>query len=175
MSNMNIAEANEMLMGIQNSKFNTVPGQAGCPTKESQRTAKAPSLQPCFNLRYGDSKEDRVETEDYEIMIIEAINPYTNVSLEDLTIVSLTLRYLHEGAEVDVPVAQYTNEKLADLTPSKMINFGLLGPNESSSREVVLGTFRTAPGDYLIKLECSYSVRFEQGGEDVFVIPVGLS
>ncbi len=175
MSRKNVAEANEMLMGIQSAKHHMVQGQAGCPTKESQRTAKAPSLQPCFNLRYGDSKADRIETEDYEIMVIEAINPYNNVSLEDLTIVSLTLRYLFDGAEVDVPIAQYTNERLADLTPSKMINFGLLGPNESSSREIVLGTFRTAPGDYLIKLECSYSVRFEQGGEDVFVIPVGLS
>jgi hypothetical protein len=74
-----------------------------------------------------------------------------------------------------VPVAQYTNEKLAVLTPSHMIAFGTLGPHSSLSREVVLGTFRTPPGDYRIKLECAYSVKFDQYDRDAFTITIGAS
>ena len=175
MSEDRYAEANEMLTAICSEKANIVRGLSGCPMSEDETTVEPPRLQPCFTLRWGDGKEDRIETEDYEIMCIEALNPYVNVTLEDLTIINLELKYLHDGKEVDIPVAQYTNEKLADLTPSKMIRFGDLGPNSSNSREVVLGTFRTAPGDYRINLECCYSVKFDQTDSDAFTIPVGKS
>ena len=169
-----IKKANNMLLEVQESKFTRVLGHAGC-SEEKEGGVAFPELQPCFSLKYGDGKEDRIETEDYEIMTLEVHNPYTNVSLEDLTIVSLSLRFLHKGKEVEVPTAQYTKEKLADLTPSKMISYGTLAPGQSLTREIVLGTFRTAPGDYTIKLESCYSIRFEQESKDSFVIPVGLS
>ncbi len=172
MSQKLINKANEALLGVKKSHL--IRG-GGCPTKESQKTVQTPRLQPCFYLYYGNGKEDRIETEDYEIMMLEAVNPYNNVTMENLTVVSLSLKYLHEGKEVAVPVAQYTNEKLADLTPSRMITFGTLGPNESLRREVVLGTFRTPPGDYRINLEYVCSVSFNQHDKDMFTISIGVS
>ncbi len=175
MSNDRIPEANKMLLEICSQKANVIKGASNCPTSEDEVAVEPPRLQPCFTLRWGDGKEDRIETEDYEIMCIEATNPYVNVTMEDLTIINLELKYLHEGKEVAVPIAQYTNKSLADLTPSRMIRFGDLGPNSSNNREVVLGTFRTAPGNYKINLECCYSVKFDKTDTDSFTIPIGRS
>lgn len=168
-------EANEILLKDCSQKANVVRGTSNCPTREDELTVEPPRLQPCFTLRWGDGKKDRIETEDYEILCIEATNPYVNVTLSDLTIIILELKFLHEGKEVDVPIAQFTTEKLADLTPSNMIHYGDLGPNSSEFREVVLGTFRTAPSDYKINLACSFSVKFDQTNSDSFTIPIGTS
>ena len=140
----------------------------------------APSAAPCFTLHWGDGESDRIESEDYEILTLVAHNPYPDVTFLKVVVTALKLHYLHEGTAVHIPRAEYTGEPLAELTPTHMVGFGDLAPfgAESGSkiaRELVLGTFRTAPGEYQIEISYSYSMKFEQTYRDEATISLGLS
>lgn len=175
MSTRKINAANKDLLEINGKKEEVVRGNADCFKKTDASIPKI-EIQPCFELKYGDAKGDQIESEDYEVMTISAVNPYSDVLFEDLTIISLNLKYIDGKKEVDVPTTSFEPfEPLIEITPSRMIGFGDLKAGDTLSREVVLATFRTRPGDYAINLECSYEIRFTQAGTDKFTIPVSKS
>ncbi|GAG05836.1 unnamed protein product, partial [marine sediment metagenome] len=99
-----------------------------------------PEIRPCFTLNWGDGPSDRIETDDVEVLCLTASNPYTNVTLKNVTAFLIIL------SSTGFP------DKLPDGTPSVMIKpysmicFGDLAPcghnnsevPSSVSREIVL-------------------------------------
>ncbi len=151
----------------------------GGPKRSGGAIAPDP-LALCFTLHWGDGETDRIESEDYEILTLVAHNPYRNVTFLNVVVTALRLRYLYEGTAVAVPRAEYIDAPLIDLTPSHMVGFGDLAPFDAAggtrvARELVLGTFRTAPGKYQIDISYRYSVKFDQTYRDEAVLTVGLS
>lgn len=139
-----------------------------------------PDAAPCFSLRWGDGPSDQIESEDYEILTLAAHNPYRDISFLNLIVTSLKLRFLHNGTAVSVPTVAFTNEPLIELTPSRMVHFGNLVPvsaerNSTVARELVLSTFRTAPGNYELEIEFDYTIKYAYEYRDQAIIQVSVS
>lgn len=110
-----------------------------------------PKIVPCLHLRWGDSLQDHLETDDTEVMCITVCNPYFNVMLKDFT---LHLEVFTAGG-AQVPT-QADGQPSVMIRPQFNICFGDIEPcnlqviNEKScvSREVVLINRGAIPGKY---------------------------
>jgi hypothetical protein len=50
------------------------------------QTVEEPKIVPCLRLRWGDSPQDHLETDDTEVLCITVCNPYSNVVLKDFNL-----------------------------------------------------------------------------------------
>ena len=68
--------------------FQTVLEQIICNPGRTQpcQQVEQPKLAPCLHLKWGDGPDDRIETDDWEILCISACNPYSNVTLKNFTV-----------------------------------------------------------------------------------------
>ncbi|MEQ1559026.1 MAG: hypothetical protein ABL933_08850 [Methyloglobulus sp.] len=156
------------LGGFQTVLENIICASTGAP---GCAPAKLPELRPCFHIKWGDSNKDQIESEDFEVLCIEARNPYTNVVLKDVTVIIGVV--VHKNG---MPV-----EKLPDGTPSILLKpdaqicFGDLevcdptGKDDRSvSREVVLKTANAVPGDYSLLIAVCFGIEYQQVVEERF-------
>jgi len=144
-----------------------------CTSATRCQTIALPEILPCFQLHWGDGQQDRLETQDEEILYITAYNRYANVTFKDLTVV---ISEVTQGNGEAVPRAPDRETPAVFISPS-MIHFGDLppcAPQEqdelaSISRELVFLS-RVAPaGDYLFKIAYCYSIEFNNlQGVDAF-------
>lgn len=140
------------------AKSVTVPGRF-CEQQDCG-PVDLPSVQPCFQLKWGDGPRDQIETEDCEYLCLTACNPYSNVTFKNLTIV-VSLIVGPDGLPKPLPDGTLS----VDLTPSEEICFGDLGPCSPDSascvsREVVLKTQGAVEGHYFLVILLSYEVCF---------------
>jgi hypothetical protein len=133
-----------------------------------------PPIKPCFEIKWGDGPEDRIETDDVELLCITAINPYSNVTIKNL-IAIITMVTTSDNNVVPF---------LPDGTPSVMVKptyllyFGDVPPCDVSkpeeltkvSRELVLISRGAKEGKYLINVAYCYSVEFTLGDVEKFEI-----
>jgi hypothetical protein len=132
-----------------------------------------PAVRPCFTLTWGDGPEDRIETDDVELMCIRAVNPYSNITFKDLTVL---ISIITEEDGSDVP-------SLPDRTASVYVKplyltcFGDLPPcdpkdSESAmaSREFVLVSNGAKEGKYRLYIVYCYSIEVRYLDLDSFGI-----
>ncbi len=133
---------------------------------------RLPDIHPCFTLQWGDGPNDRIETDDVEVLCLTASNPYSNVTLKNVTAFLLVM------SATGLP------ENLPDGTPSvvikpySMICFGDLPPcglgkangRSAVSREVVLISRGAREDTYYIFVVYCYSVEFALAFGSVFPI-----
>lgn len=136
-------------------------GNCDSPCREIQ----APKIIPCLHLRWGDGPNDRLETDDTEVLCVTVCNPYSNVALNDFTLQIFVL----DSSNAPVP----TNP---DGTPSVQIKpqfnicFGDIPPcdpkNERQlscvSREVVMINRGAKAGKYKIFVFYCFQACFTQ-------------
>jgi hypothetical protein len=128
------------------------------------RAAALPDVKPCFHLRWGDGPNDQLETDDIEVLCITACNPYSNVTIRDLTVVLTAM-----STDTGDPVPNNPDgTPSVQVKPDRMICFGDIAPcdpkkpDEPScvSREVVLINRGAREGGYVWRLGSCYSVEF---------------
>lgn len=129
------------------------------------QAAEPQNLRPNFVLHWGDGPHDRIETNDTEVMVITATNPYSNVMLKDVRISKIRLlkdnKKVPAGADGSVSV---------DITPSRVIWFGDLGPGKKENREVVLMSCAALAGEYKIELIYDFMVCYDLHDCDHYLI-----
>lgn len=138
------------------------------------RQVRIPEIRPCFELNWGDGPDDRIETDDIEVLCITACNPYSNITFKDLTVLISLVTDADKTAVSTLP----------DGTPSIFIKptfnlyFGDISPcnpKESDefscvSREAVVISRGAREGKYLISLAYCFSVEFTLVDIDEFQI-----
>ncbi|MEM7375472.1 MAG: hypothetical protein AAF587_43155 [Bacteroidota bacterium] len=105
------------------------------------------NLRPNFVLHWGDGPNDHIETNDTEVLVITAANPYSNVLLKDVRISKI--RILKDNKKV---AASADGTVSVDITPSRSIWFGDLAPGKRENREVVLMSCAALAGDYKVEI-----------------------
>ncbi len=150
------------------SKFNVVPssGSKGCTNVVPQKCypVKIPNIKPCFELYWGDSKEDQIETRDTEVVYIRVCNPYNNVAFKGLKITSITISPVHILPNHDPSIR---------IIPSEIICYDNVLPCSCSTREFALLTRSAVPGQYKVHFEyCMDEVALlgKKHGKDEFSI-----
>ena len=161
-----VASANQQLRQRAADKCKTVPSQKGCVSMCSE--AKAPELHPCFEIRWGDSVNDQIETDDLEVFCLVVSNPYNNVTLKDVTVIHIEMTIEGQPAP-SLPDGQ----RSVMITPSAMIAFGDLGPSATDAptkavREVVLVSKGARRGEYKLRIDYGYTVEFALSNTDSF-------
>lgn len=140
--------------------------------------AEEPKIVPCLRLRWGDGPQDRLETEDTEILCLTVCNPYSNVTLKDFTAHVLVF----DAGGASVPA-------LPDGTPSVIIKpsfhvcFGDIPPCDPQrpdrscvSRELVLISRGAKVGGYQVRIVYCFEACFTVLGFDhVFKIELVAS
>ena len=122
-----------------------------------------PNVRPCFSLMWGDGPNDRIETNDIELMCISAVNPYSNITFKNLTLL-VTMVTEEGGGDV---------EDLPDRTPSVYVKplyvtcFGDIPPcnpedpdSSRVTREIVLVSSGAKEGKYSLYIVYCYSIEF---------------
>ncbi len=137
-----------------------------------------PVVRPCFKLRWGDGPSDRIETDDVEVLCLTAWNPYSNVTLQDVT------AYIYVADESgDPPEVLPDGTPSVEITPDAMICFDNISPCDESgnsedqivSREVVLLSRGAKAGKYHVYVFYCYAVEFSSVFASVFPIDLVAS
>lgn len=129
---------------------------------------RVPEIRPCFNLRWGDGPNDRIETDDVEVICLTASNPYTNVTLKDLK------AYLIVVGPSGLPAKLPDGSPSVEIRPSFVICFGDLEPcgdkdnNSRVSRDVVLISRGAEEGPYFVLVAYCYSAEFHLAHGSIF-------
>ncbi len=144
----------ESLQLLASSKFNHVKSQEDCPDFEvfmgEGHGCGSLSVKPCFYLHWGDSTNDSIETDDFEVAVLSVCNPYDNVSFKGVTLSELTIVHA-DGSPVELLPDQ---TPAAMLVPSKLITFCSIEPCSCSNIELVLKTAGAIGGAYKIQMNC---------------------
>ena len=114
-----ITTINQNLKAKADQKSFGVPPVVRCVQQGS--SANLPQVRPCFEIRWGDSERDIIETNDDEVLYIVARNPYIDIMFKDLTVVTIV-------TELDgKPVPELPDgTPSVEITPSNIIYFGNL-------------------------------------------------
>lgn len=163
---------NELLMQECKRKQFTVPSLTPCKPGQCQ-PAELPEIKPCFHLRWGDGPRDQIETDDWEVLCITACNPYSNVTLKNLTVL-ISVVTMSDGSLVpNLP----DGTPSVTVKPTYMVCFGDVPPCDRKqrlgscvSREVTLKSCGAKSGKYLIKFAYCFSSEFSNSGVDEFKI-----
>lgn len=145
-------------------------GDGGCGPVE------IPPIRPCFELQWGEGPNDRIETDDVELLCITASNPYSNVVFKDLTVL---ISIVSDSDGLAVP-------NLPDGTPSVLIKptyiicFGDVPPCDVQkpdefprvTRESVLISRGAKEGKYRINIAYCFKVEFTIVDIDKFDIDI---
>ena len=108
-----------------------------------------------------------------EVLCLTAWNPYSNVTLKDVTVFVILL---DEAGNPPETLPDGTSS--VDITPNSMICFGDIGPCDEKgnnvdsivSREVVLVSRGAKPGTYFVFLGYCYGAEFSMAFGSTFPI-----
>ena len=120
-----------------------------------------PVIQPCFKLQWGDGPDDRIETDDIEVLCITVWNPYSNITIKDLT----TYIYITDE-NGDLPANLPDGTASVMVKPAYGICFGDIPPCDENnpdelsaiSREWTLISRGAKDGTYFVAIFYCYSV-----------------
>lgn len=154
----------------------TIHGMASVPTSPLCSSAPLPTLQPTISLRWGNGPNDKMETDDVEVLCITVCNPYNNVTFTD--VLAFVTSILDSSGN--------TVANLPDGTPSVMIKpsgficFGDLRPCRGAqagcvSREIVLIDRGAMPGNYQVTIELCFGVSFDANSKETFILQLTAS
>ena len=132
-----------------------------------------PELVPCISVKWGDSRCDRLETNDVEVLCVTVCNCYSNVTFNSLSIGHIGVT---DMAGNPVPLLPDGTPSV-QIFPSGPICFGSLGPCKSPnqpscvSRELVLYTRGAIGQDYRLSFDgICFSILHHVEVEKCFVI-----
>lgn len=131
------------------------------------REIEEPDVVPCFRLRWGDGPDDRIETDDTEILCITVCNPYSNVVLRDFT---LSLALIPPGGGLIPTLPDGTPS--VEIRPEFLVCYGDIGPcdpkdpkkNSCISREFMLRSRGAQAGEYGVFLVYCFDACFAKLG-----------
>ena len=123
-----------------------------------------PELFPCFSLHWGDGPKDRIDTDDVEVICVEAFNPYRNVRFKAVTVEILEVKSATGGAIATLP----DGSQSINLVPREALSFGDLepwNPREPNvfsrvAREIMLIATGATPGPYQLQIRYSFSTEY---------------
>lgn len=133
---------------------------------------RIPEIRPCFELQWGDGPNDHIETDDVEVLCLKAWNPYSNVTLKDVTAYVLII------GVGGIPALLPDGTPSVYIKPSYNICFGDLAAcgqadattASSVSREIVLISRGAKEGPYYILVVYCYSAEFHLAFGSAFPI-----
>jgi hypothetical protein len=142
--------------------FQTVLEKMICSGASSGcKVAEKPKIVPCIQVRWGDSPNDQIETDDCEVLCITVSNPYSNIVLKDFTLNV----FLLDSSMQEVPLLPDGTPSLF-IKPSYLIKYGNIGAcgdktNPSSvTKENVLVTRGAKEGKYNIVMVYCFQACF---------------
>ncbi len=141
------------LMEMANGKFNHLKSHADCPDFadfSNPNGGQPAKLQPCFYLHWGDSNSDTIETEDFEVVILSAGNPFNNVEFRGVTLTEIEVVHADGSPIETLP----DGTPAALLVPSRLVHFTSVAPASCSNIELVVKTSGALSGNYKIKFNC---------------------
>lgn len=160
---LDASEINQLIQEKSSQKTNLVPSMHA--SVKAGTEASAPTLHPCLELRWGDSGNDRIETDDEEVVCLSVSNPYANVTLRDFTVAIAEMRMGDDGP---VPILPNGTPSV-EVTPGQMLWFGDLEPGDDNiTRETVLISKGARAGHYSLHVRYTYRVEFKMAGSDGF-------
>jgi len=130
------------------------PNADDCDCHCDCKPVELPRIQPCISVKWGDSKCDCLETNDFEVLSITVCNCYSNITLQDFMIGQLEMTGPNG---TPVPLLPDGTPSV-QLVPSGPICFGDIGPCTNPkqpscvTREVVLYTRGARAGQYRLVL-----------------------
>lgn len=143
------------LQQMASNKYNHVKSQGTCPdfqvlmyAGDNAQGCQSLKVTPCFYLHWGDSDRDIIETEDFEVAVLSACNPFDNVEFRDVTLSDIEITHA-DGTPVELLPDQ---TPAAIIVPSRLISFCSIAPCSCSSIELVLKTSGAIAGPYKVKL-----------------------
>lgn len=112
-----------------------------------------PKIVPCLRLGWGDGPQDKIETDDVEVLCVTVCNPYSNVVLKDFTL-HLVVSDPSGGSVAVLP----DGTPSVQIKPEFMICFGDIPPCDPNkpdkpscvSREIVLMSRGAVEGKYKV-------------------------
>ena len=146
--------------------FQTALSGLACTSSTACATLDLPQIQPCFELRWGEQAEDRLETNEVEVLYLVARNPYANVTFKDLA-VRATLKAAPPpqngaAAVAIIPSDPICFDDLPPCNPQQPEQFSCL------ARELVLISREANSGSYMVELDYTCAVEIDQRGQDIF-------
>lgn len=116
--------------------------------------AQVPDLSPIVEIKWGDSNDDNVETEDFEVFYVSVRNPYNNVEFSNFRIGTIRIVDINGNPVAVLPDG--TNS--VELVPIGPYCFGDINRCNSTQdnsvyREFVLNNTGARAGKYKILLE----------------------
>lgn len=142
-------------IGQSHNGCGCMPSQT-TPTDARRRCIELelPKIEPCFLVKWGDSKCDCLETNDVETLCITVCNCYSNIAFDNLTIGQIHLTNMDGTPVATLP----DGTPSAQIIPSGPVCFGNVPPCVNGrpscvSREVVLYTRGAKGGDYRLSFE----------------------
>lgn len=133
---------------------------------------RLPEIRPCFTLRWGDGPSDHIETDDVEVLCLTASNPYTNVTLKNVTAFVVVV------GPTGLPEKLPDGTRSVELKPFWPICFGDLSPcgldapeaPSSLSREIVLVSRGAKEGPYFVLVGYCYGAEFNLAFASAFPV-----
>ncbi len=135
-----------------------------CKEKECCRILEFPEIKPCFTLHWGDSKNDKLETHDTEVVYITAHNPISGVKFNNFIIEKLTV----------IPKQSLPNgEDSFEIVPDSLICFGNIDPCGHAIRKFAFHLRNAKPRSYTIHFDykiCGIELVDMDAGSDSFTV-----
>lgn len=141
------------LLEMANSKANHISSLGSCPDFQVFNGAggcQSLKVKPCFYLHWGDSAQDVIDTDDFEVVVLSVCNPFDNVEFRGVTLSEIEITHA-DGTPVELLP---NNTPVAMVVPSKLISFCSVAPCSCSHIELVLKTSSAIAGPYKIKFNC---------------------
>jgi hypothetical protein len=140
-------EVNKQLQGLSKLKNKMARGD-GRNQEPRHEPLNIPRIEPWVTISWGDSDCDCIESDDTEIMYLTVCNPYSNLTLANLTI--------HEVRVVDADnkaVPKLPNgDPCIELVPVGPYYFGDVAPDACVSRQFVMRLRGALGGPHQIHL-----------------------
>lgn len=163
-------------------KYNYLPRtNCDCPDSNTQDDgsyycecvpATLPEIKPVITVKWGDSKCDGFETNDFEVLCVSVCNNYCNVTFNDFTITHIKITDMAGN-----PVACLPNgTPSVHVVPSGPICFGDIEPCGADkpscvNREFVVNTCGAVDQCYLLSFEgVCFTVSYELQFKHCFVV-----
>jgi hypothetical protein len=163
-------------------KFNYLPRtDCDCPDGDAQpdggyprecTEAMLPEVKPYITVKWGDSKCDGFETDDFEVLCITVCNEYCNVTFNDFTIGRIQITDLAGKGVPKLP----DGSPSVEVVPSGPICFGDIEPCEKDrpscvSREFAIKTCGAVAQCYLLTFEgVCFTVSYELQPKQCFIV-----
>ncbi len=163
-------------------KFNYLPRtNCDCPDSEAQPDygnpydcveAPLPDVNPFITVKWGDSKCDGFETDDFEVLCVTVCNNYCNVTFNDFTIGHIQLTDLAGKPVATLP----DGSPSVEAVPSGPICFGDIEPCEKDrpscvSREFAIKTCGAVAQCYVLTFEgVCFTVSYELQSKQCFIV-----